>query len=61
MFIDSLKSNKLNDCFFYPDSDSNLIKIFGNDNDYNSKCIFINKNSEISLILENDIEFLRFY
>ena len=56
--IDSLKINNLNDCFIYPDSNSNLIKIFGIDNDYDSKCIFININSEISLILENDIEFL---
>ena len=56
--IDSLKMNNLNDCFIYPESNSGLIKIFGINNEYDSKCIFINKNGEMSLILENDIEFL---
>jgi hypothetical protein len=49
----------LKDCYILSESNSKFIKLFGLENNkYDSKCIIINQNSKISLILENDIEFL---
>ena len=55
---EKLNRHKLGVCYLCPNNDSNLMKFFGNYKEFDSKCIFINKNMEISLILENDIEFL---
>ena len=53
-----IKNNKLGDCYFFLNYESYFNKFFGKYEEFDSKCIFINKDKEISLILENDIEFL---
>ena len=58
-FQEKLKSNDLDFCWLISENiDSNFIKLFGFDDVINSRCVFINKNSEISLILEDSIEYL---
>jgi hypothetical protein len=51
--------HKLGVCYLCPINEPNFKKFFGNYEELDSKCIFLNKNMEISLILENDIEFLK--
>ena len=55
---DKINRYKLGVYFLCEKPDSNFNKFFGNYEELDSKCIFINKNMEISLIIENDIEFL---
>ena len=50
---------EIKDCYTLSESNSKFIKLFGLEKDkYDVKCIIINENSKINLILENDIEFL---
>ena len=58
---DYLKFNikEIKDCYILSSSNSKFIKLFGLEKDqYEFKCIIINENSKINLILENDVEFL---
>ena len=56
---EKLKLHDLNFCWFISEKkDSNFIKLFGFDEVINSRCVFINKNAEISLIFDDSIEYL---
>ena len=58
-FIKNDLKDYLKDCYILSSSNEKFKKLFGLENDtYDSKCIITDKNSTISLILENDIEFL---
>ena len=56
--IGYLKYNDIDECFIIPDTNPVFMKLFGIDGKYDSKSVFINRTSEIGLILENDIDFL---
>jgi hypothetical protein len=54
---DYLISNNINDFYILTNKEKDVIEAFGL-NVESSKCIFYNKSSEISLILEDNIEYL---
>ena len=58
---EKIKSNELDNCYCFLDSESesnNINLLLGSYEEFDSKCILIDRSSIISLILENDIDFL---
>ena len=56
---EKINRHELGVCYLCATNEPNFKKFFGNYEELDSKCIFLNKMMEISLILENDIEFLK--
>jgi len=55
---DYLKSNNINDFYILTNKEKDIMEAFGLNDIESSKCVFYNKSSEISLILEDNIEYL---
>jgi len=55
---DYLISNNINDFYILTNKEKDIMEAFGLNDVKSSKCIFYNKSSEISLILEENIEYL---
>ena len=55
---DYLISNNINDFYILTNKEKDIMEAFGLNDVESSKCIFYNKSSEISLILEDNIEYL---
>lgn len=55
---DYLKLNNINNFYILTNKEKDIMEAFGLNDIQNSKCIFYNKSSEISLILEDNIEYL---
>ena len=53
-----LISNNINDFYILTKKDKDFMELFGLNDINNSKCIFFNENSQIGLILEDNIEYL---
>ena len=56
---DYLISNNINDFYILTNKEKDIMEAFGLNDIESSKCIFYNKSSEISLILEDNIEYLK--
>ena len=56
---DYLISNNINDFYILTNKEKDIMEAFGLNDIESSKCVFYNKSSEISLILEDNIEYLK--